>query len=145
MNNLPAKHTFFPRNTNLLGDSAVRRWSLVGFLNFPPGLRATQGRRLKDEGRGGRPRNRGMETKCEQKQWILTASRLRRIPSCRIWQRPRVCRFTLALFCRRILSVRTSVSPSVPGSTADTCSYNILPTYLSLQGAPVCSLDYFLS
>lgn len=53
MNNLPAEDTFSPRNTDLLGDSAVRRWCLVGFLYFPTGLRATQGRRLKDEGRGG--------------------------------------------------------------------------------------------
>lgn len=53
--------------------------------------------------------------------------------------------YPLMLFCRRILSVRSSVSPSVPGLTADTRSYNILLTYLSLQGAHVWSLDYFLS
>lgn len=36
--------------------------------------------------------------------------------------------------CRKILSVRTSVSPSVPGYTADSHSYNILFAFLSLGG-----------
>lgn len=35
---------------------------------------------------------------------------------------------------RTILSVRSSVSPSVPGLTADICSYNILFASLSLGG-----------
>lgn len=141
MNNLPVEQGhYFARNTYLpsCGQTAV----FVGILIFS---HQSGSKRMK-KGCGDRHTNRGMETECVQSErgpgevWVKQQQPRRRptVTNFKIRPRAGVHGFPSALLCRRILSARTCVSPSVPGSSADIDSYNILLAALILQGAPVC-------